>query len=101
MATWIRVAEGTVVSTTVSPASGKAFTLVELNRMVGGYLEALNLDDGRIMWVNEEGKLHGLPLNPVADRIAHSQTGIAPWDRVVGDVVIATPEESGDGEEEE
>lgn len=101
MALWIRIAEGAVVSTAVSPANGKSFTLTELNRFVGGYIEALTLDDGRVVWLNEEGKRHRLPINPVADLLAHKQTGIASWDRIVGDVLIATPEESGEGQEEE
>ncbi len=40
--------------------------LVELQRAVGGYIEAIRLRDDLIMYVNEEGGLMGLPLNPAA-----------------------------------
>lgn len=96
MATWIRVLNGIQITENVTPKNGASFELRELNHFVGGYLEALQLDDGRVMWINEEGKLNGLPFNPVADAIAHAQTGIAPWDQIVGDVLIATRAEGGD-----
>lgn len=54
---------------TVSPANGTAFTLEELQKIVGGYIEALYLHDGRIMFLNEDGKRLGLPLNLVSARV--------------------------------
>ena len=98
MALWIK-ANG--VALTVSPRNGKHFILAELQRYVGGYIEALDLQNGSIMWLNEEGKLNGLPYNLVADFIAHQHTGIATDDHVVGDVLIATTAETGDDEEED
>jgi hypothetical protein len=34
-----------------------------LSQAVGGYIEAVYLDKGVILWCNEEGKLNGLPFN--------------------------------------
>lgn len=96
MALWIRVNNGAVITEHVFPENGKSFTLEELQHFVGGYIEALKMNDGRIMWLNEEGKQDELPYNPVADLIAQKQTGIAWDDGIVGDVVIATKEESGE-----
>lgn len=102
MASWIRMVEGRAAVTQVSPANGTSFTADELHRLVGGYFEVVALRDGsEIMWLNEDGKRLGLPYNPIADLIAHEQGGIAAWDSVVGDVVITTREEGGEGEEEE
>lgn len=101
MAFWIRVVDGVSVSTEVTPKNGKSFELGEMNQFVGGYLEALQLFDGRVMWLNEEGKLNGLPYNHEANFIAHQLAEIAPGDHIVGNVLIATRAETGDDEEEE
>ena len=63
MATLIKT-DGTV--TTVEPRNGKSFCLEELQHAVGGYIEAVYLPDGKVMIVNEEGKLDGLPQNIAA-----------------------------------
>lgn len=41
----------------VRPANGRDFTLVELQRYVGGDIELLELPEGRIMVLNKESKL--------------------------------------------
>lgn len=97
MATFIR--HSALGSETVKP-KGETFTLAEMQGYVEGYLEALQLSDGRVMWLNEEGKLDGLPFNPEANVIAHELTGIADWDMIVGNVLIATLEET-EGDEDE
>lgn len=97
MALWIRITEnGEMSTTTVSPANGKSFTLEELQKLVGGDIEPLALVGGDVMWLNENGKQDELPFNPVADFIAHRLTGIAWNDGIVGNVVIANREESGE-----
>lgn len=104
MALWIRVdeaAELAVVTTNVAPANGVRFTLEELQRYVGGYIEALPMRDGTIMWLNEEGKLNGLPYNPVADLMAHEGTGIAWSDGIVGNVLVASAAECSDAEDDD
>jgi len=53
-----------------------------------GYLEAVTLPDGSILWCDEEGKLKGLPLNPIADAVAFQNAAIGRDDVIVGPVVI-------------
>lgn len=38
-------------------------SLSVLQNAVGGYIEAVDLGDNLTMWLNEEGKLNGLPHN--------------------------------------
>ena len=83
---------------TVAPKNGRSFTLEELQKLVGGYIENVYLDDGRIMVLNEEGKLEGLAVNEAATVMANGV--ILPWDVIVGDAVVGTLEEMG-GEDEE
>jgi len=47
-------------------------TLRQLQDAVGGYIEAVPLADWphRYMYVNEEGLIHGLPLNLIASKFA-------------------------------
>lgn len=66
---------------------------------VGGLIEAAPTDESLTLWVNEEGKLHGLPLNP----LGHALWGevdiygcIAAGDWVAGPCVITGPPD-GDG----
>lgn len=98
MALWIKA---TGESVEVQPENGKSFTLGELQRMVGGYIEPVYLNDGDIMWVNEEGRLQGLPLNREGCDIMRRRSRLDPANIIVGDVVVMTREESGDGEDEQ
>ena len=80
------------------PADGKHFTLEELQHAVGGYIEMVNLGDGRMLVVNEEGKVNHLPLNEKGTRLTR---GILSWrDLVVGDVLVC-PEDALQGEDED
>ncbi len=74
-----------------SPTNGEAFSLAELQGVVGGHIEVIPLDKGRVMVLNEEGKLDGLPLNPAATLRAYGP--IFSGDVIVGDVLIAEPGE--------
>lgn len=56
--------DGTV--TEVKPKNGKEFTLEELQAHVGGYIEMLDVGDGRKLIVDEEGKLKRLAPNYAA-----------------------------------
>lgn len=84
---------------TVAPKNGHSFTLEELQELVGGYIENVYLDDGRIMIVNEEGKFSGLSLNKKATDIADAV--ILPWDVIVGDAVVGTYKEMGGDDDED
>ncbi len=54
----------------VHPANAVSFTLKEVQAIVGGLVEVLDLPSGKIMLINEEGKLHGLPRNEQATKLA-------------------------------
>ena len=71
----------------VMPADGKQFTLEELQKIVGGYIEIVqpvcfDIYD-RVMVVNEEGRLEGLEQNAMASAIA-GQT-------IVGNALFVQP----------
>lgn len=83
-ATWIKV-DGT--ETEVQPRNGKRFELEELQKMVGGYIELVRTQPPvREMYINEEGLLDGLPVNPVATLLIAS--GYMTDGGVRGDVVV-------------
>lgn len=64
-----------------APKNGKDFSYEELREIVGGYIEILHLEDGRLMVVNEEGKLYHLPVNMQA-------THLYGYEIIVGDVLV-------------
>lgn len=73
--------------TNLQPANGTDFQLKEAQTIVGGRVELVHLFDGRIMLINEEGKLEGLPLNVEATRLfLVDRNG---YDIIVGDVLVA------------
>ena len=71
----------------VQPANGSDFTLEEMQAIVGGYIELVELDGNTTMVVNEEGKLIPLSLNLVASRIFRAHHP-ASKDFIVGDVLV-------------
>lgn len=99
MAVYIKAATQEMVE--VTPANGKRFKLEELQKFVGGYIEPVYLNDGRIMWVNEEGRLDGLPFNAIAYDMTRRMTRLDPGNIIVGDVLVATRAETGDEEEDD
>jgi hypothetical protein len=79
------------------PANGRAFTLAELQAIVGGYIEAIGVPDGRLMFLNEDGKRLQLPINNEATaRVRHR---LMPGDVIVGDVILCTRRESNGPED--
>ncbi len=62
----------------VSPVNGNDFSLEEVQKIVGGYIEVVGLSDGNILVLNEEGKLYGLAENPKATAIAHEHKALFP-----------------------
>src|SRR5262245_49866534 len=85
-----RIVEG---ETQVSPANGRCFSLRELQAMVGGYIEALYLGDGRTFFVNEDGKRLGLPLNRKVNLMLAERGRLRPGDSVVGNAVLCDRDE--------
>lgn len=74
-------------STRVTPRGPKKkFTLEELQKFVGGYIELVKTVDGRNMYVNEEGLVHDLPHNALASVAIHPR--YITIGGVRGDVII-------------
>lgn len=63
---------------------GKSYEM--LKSAVGGWIECVSLDKDLDMWVNEEGKLLGLPVNEIATHCWESVYGRT--DIIVGDVIF-------------
>lgn len=75
------------------PANNKFFTLKELHRLVGGLIEYHALPSGRVLIMNEEGRLKNLPRNDAATRIWCDEYPIEKYPEnnsqlVVGDVIL-------------
>ena len=69
-----------------TPKNGKTFELDEMQGIVGGYIEIINLKDGRMMIVDEEGKLNNKAVNILATNILrrdHCTT-----DYIVGTAIV-------------
>lgn len=63
---------------------------------VDGWVQAVDLSADLTLWVNEEGKLNGLPYNPIATRMWEEVFGVG-TDIIVGNAVFT----GGTGEEGE
>mgnify|MGYP001576913111 CR=1 FL=1 len=69
------------------PPKGKTYTLEELQKAVGGYIEILHPPDrALLMVINEEGKLQGLPPNEAATRLMGDR--LLPGDYIVGNALV-------------
>src|SRR5579875_2391351 len=82
---------------TIQPSNGSTFTLAELQAIVGTgapagchWIEIVPTKDGRIMVINEEGKLYGLPRNEQATALAALPTlaELAEAKALFGDALI-------------
>ncbi|MGN1156869.1 MAG: DUF3846 domain-containing protein, partial [Agathobacter sp.] len=69
-----------------SPKNGRTFELEEMQKIVGGYIEIVHLNDGRLMIVNEEGLLHGLPVNIEATNILRRYHSTTQY--IVGNAIV-------------
>jgi hypothetical protein len=67
-------------------------SLQNLQRLVGGYIEEITLNQSHIMIVNEEGRIMDLPINQVASQYYNEVTNTISG-FIVGDVLIGSPEE--------
>lgn len=76
----------------VRPANGTDFTLDEMQAIVGGNIELVELNEEMTMVVNEEGKLIPLPFNLEASRIFCAHRPMS-GDFIVGDVLICKNEQ--------
>ncbi len=70
--------------------------LGNLQSAVGGYVQAIDLSDTMTMWMNEEGKLVGLPYNGIATALWEARFGVG-TDVIMGNAVFTgTPDEDGE-----
>jgi hypothetical protein len=67
----------------ILPMNGVEFGLKEMQEIVGGYLQIVHLKDGRLMVINEEGKMDHLDYNEQATHLYNNQ-----YDFIVGDVIV-------------
>lgn len=73
----------------VKPKNGTDFQLEELQEVVGGYIQILPIyRTGKVMVVNEEGRLEHLPWNGKATTYAKQNNAIFPNDYIVGNVLV-------------
>ena len=73
------------------PNKGNIFTLRELQTVVDGYIEVVQISKEYCMIINEEGKLISLPKNEKATRLYQNVRYTD--DFIVGDVLICNNEE--------
>jgi hypothetical protein len=78
----------------ITSAQGKAFSVDELQHLVGGWIEMVKLPDGRLMCVNEDGKVRNLAYNQQATKLARPR--LRPGDYIVGAAVVMTRTEAGE-----
>ena len=69
-----------------TPKNGKTFALTEMQEIVGGYIEVIRLNDGRLIIVNEEGLLQGLPVNIEATNILRRDHSTTQY--IVGNAIV-------------
>ena len=75
--------------TPIEPINKRTYSLVELQRMVSGYIEMVDLGKYYLV-VNEEGKLHHLRPNPIATSWLFLATGS--YDEIVGPALLIRKE---------
>lgn len=64
-------------------------TVSSMQHIVGGAVEAIGLTRDSVMYLHEEGKFIGLPINGNANRVVFlADPGLASWDFLVGPVVV-------------
>lgn len=74
----------------VYPKNGTDFKWEELHEFVNGYIGIIELADGYIMVINEDGKPQGLPRNDKATHIFRNN--YATHDYIVGNALICKSE---------
>lgn len=68
------------------PNNGSTFELEELQEVVGGYIEIVRLNDGRIIIVNEDGSSLNLPVNIEATNILRRDHSTTQY--IVGNAIV-------------
>lgn len=82
---------------TLRPVSVNVARGIEL--LVGGHIEAISVDGGSVLWLDESGKDKGLSTNLLATKIAHRlHAGLYPDDTINGVALIVGEEEGPHGD---
>lgn len=69
----------------------------DISEAVGGFIQGVYPDvPGSILYLNEEGKLTGLAPNQNTEAISELNLGLAPYDGVVGNLVVSGYDEDGE-----
>jgi len=68
-------------------------SFVEARKLVcnydpNGMAEVVRLNNGEILFIDEEGKLKNYPINEQATSLAHLHDAIYPHDCIVGDALL-------------
>jgi hypothetical protein len=67
------------------PSNGRHYSLEEMQKAIGGgYIQIVQTKNGRLMVLDEEGKLKGFPVNTVATALYL----YGDQDPIVGDVLV-------------
>lgn len=69
----------------IRPMNGEYYTLQEMQHYVGGYIETVHVCNGKVLIVDEEGKLKGKLPNRIATGWLQVE-GIHDW--VAGDAML-------------
>lgn len=73
--------------TEIQPDEGETFSLSKLQSLVGGYIQIVHLDDGKILVCDEEGRIKGKECNKLATIYA-SNLGFDGGCDLVGNVLF-------------
>jgi|SRR5699024_6880298 len=85
--------EGDITTTTLPDDTSER--LDALQHLVEGYIEPVDINEDLSIFVNEEGKLEGLPYNPRATDLFDGN--LMPGDYIAGTaVLIGQPDDNGD-----
>ena len=83
-----RIIKSDGIEIEVIPENGEDFSLEEMQKIVGGYVEIIGCNDQNFVCIlNEECKIQELPLNEKATALVNKI--ISPIDFIVGDVLVA------------
>lgn len=92
---------GIKIGTDLSLSEMEDATYKSVSDAVGGYIEHITLDgvfEGFSLYVNEEGKLNGLPFNDIATAVWERVFGIY-TDVIVGNAVLVSSKTDDEGNE--
>lgn len=92
---------GITISTNFEIAELPNLSYEAISGAVGGYIQLIHLRndfEGYAMYLHEEGKLIGLPMNDLATAVWENSFG-AYTDIILGNVVIVNAKTDGEGNE--